>query len=592
MPRKRRSVNVPQTYIPGLTTRPVDPDPEPELDPASATAPTPTPAPAPVVTSSGAEPDIPKMPRSVIKEFREGKNAVMCLNEYRQIMQVDIEFFFGVSSSSWFNCTVCLNGHSFPPMDGISKKDAKFRACVKIMETLMKKKTKTVPYDPTPLRKPSAEMSAHSRSMQAASAMAQTMQAEAAPASGGSEVPCRTYADRFAVKAHDKVLELVGMTDHSLFEAKFDVAAFFLTESGNEELVSLGTGWGGVQSSDITSTGLTLIDSCALVRARRSLLMYIYGQLALAQQGRGVFVRGPDDLFSLKPGVGLHLYVSEPLSGDYFTSLKQGPSTQTAEEKHIIDHQGHVPYFCDGMNLGAVYLCDEDGMWGSVQSQVEQPPPMQSFDQIKAFQDTQEGVGRRIMSPCDKLMRWNVLGLQGALLSQVMHPLYLTSVTMGTGFDHGHLSRAVCCRLYDNIRDELPPPFLHNHPLLHTLTFSLQTYYPNTGETTTVGFNWVKDHRGDLVELTDCFTGRPKQGFSTHTEDGSSLMCKKHMFDRFLSLCRTAMPRATMAPTYRQAKTQAGVYEQAKMVLYNHIHEAGIGYWVRMAPEVDSFTSS
>jgi len=72
----------------------------------------------------------------------------------------------------------------------------------------------------------------------------------------------------------------------------------------------------------------------------------------------------------------------------------------------------------------------------------------------------------------------------------------------GLLYDHGHLSRAVCCRLEHgepDIRDSLPAGFRINHPLLGRVT----TYDPprETQKTKELSMNWVI---GDQqVELTD-----------------------------------------------------------------------------------------
>ena len=76
------------------------------------------------------------------------------------------------------------------------------------------------------------------------------------------------------------------------------------------------------------------------------------------------------------------------------------------------------------------------------------------------------------------------------------------SMFIGLLFDHGHLSRAVCCRLAHgepDIGSSLPPGFRINHPVLGRVT----TYDPprETQKTKELSMNWVL---GDQqVELTD-----------------------------------------------------------------------------------------
>lgn len=69
----------------------------------------------------------------------------------------------------------------------------------------------------------------------------------------------------------------------------------------------------------------------------------------------------------------------------------------------------------------------------------------------------------------DKVMRWNALGVQGALLAaRLAEPLYLHSVTVGQLFHREALQRALVGRL-DTVQlgPQLSPPFRVQRPALH-----------------------------------------------------------------------------------------------------------------------------
>jgi len=58
--------------------------------------------------------------------------------------------------------------------------------------------------------------------------------------------------------------------------------------------------------------------------------------------------------------------------------------------------------------------------------------PVDRLTSQVTWYDLQSGAQNvRTMSCSDKIMRWNVLGLQGSLLSQYLEPIYLSSVTIG-----------------------------------------------------------------------------------------------------------------------------------------------------------------
>lgn len=62
------------------------------------------------------------------------------------------------------------------------------------------------------------------------------------------------------------------------------------------------------------------------------------------------------------------------------------------------------------------------------------------------------------------LCRWNVVGIQGSLMSYFTEPIYFSSIILGSLYHADHLSRAMYQRIADI--EDLPQQFTLNRPLL------------------------------------------------------------------------------------------------------------------------------
>ncbi|KAI2657146.1 Adenosine deaminase domain-containing protein 1 [Labeo rohita] len=458
------------------------------------------------------------LPREHIDKYKRGDtHPVSALYQLSQVLQFQLDMKETVTTAGitgfYFAFCAVIDGVQYKTGMGITKKEARAKAAELALEELIASlENDGIPTDvsagPPPL-----------------------------PVREKDPTVPEIHSGRAVMERKNPIKDQVPNVVRGMFTKLMDsypefsgcggtVAAFVILSPEGCEVVALGTGNSNTKASP-APTGRILHDSHAINSTLEEKSVFQQDQTT--------------KLLSLKNHFTLHLYLSQ---------LPKG-AAQIPSQLRL-----------NPLSISAWEVNNQIGLHVVVEGKV-----------FSKFSSSYEQMGSHVvsMSATDKIMQWQVLGFQGALLSHFIEPVYVSSIFIGDGScsDTRGMEMAVNQRV-DGITSALPLYYCVYRPHISLVSSAMPPdAHPSQKS---LSLNWS---HGDLLSSPAL----------------ASRLCKAAMLSRFNLVAKEAQREELLtAVTYREAKMMAKPYQEAKSVLKSYLERKGYGQWVEKPPISDHFS--